>query len=110
MVKYTPEKGDIVWLDFEPQVGAEINKTRPAIVISQSKYNEKTSLALFLPITSKIKNYPFEVKIKTEKIEGVVLSDQIRSLDWNARNVKFITKVNKNTFEKIITKLRLLIE
>lgn len=109
MVKYVPSKGDIVWLDFDPQKGAEINKTRPAIVISPINYNQKTSLALFLPITSKTKQYPFEVIVDTDKIKGVVLCDQIRSLDWEARNVQFITKADVSTMQVILQKLGLLI-
>jgi mRNA interferase MazF len=82
MVKnYIPERGDIVWLNFTPQTGHEQMGRRPAIVISPFDYNEKVGLGLFCPITSKIKGYPFEVKIENKKIDGVVLSDQIKSLD-----------------------------
>ncbi|MES0489865.1 MAG: endoribonuclease MazF [Leptospirales bacterium] len=98
---YIPQRGDIVWLDFDPQTGHEQKGKRPAIVLSPKEYNEKTGLALFCPITSKIKNYPFEVKIDGE-IEGVILSDQIKSLDWRKRKANYITRVSK----KIITEVQ----
>jgi mRNA interferase MazF len=90
MVKYIPTCGDVVWLEFDPQAGKEIQKTRPAVVISPYKYNEKIGLALFMPITSQIKGYPFEVIIHEKSIQGAVLCDQIRSLDWRVRKAKFI--------------------
>ena len=88
MVKtnYIPERGDIVWLDFNPQIGHEQMGKRPALVISPFDYNAKVGLAIFCPITSQKKGYPFEVNIKNKKIDGVVLSDQIKSLDWKKEN------------------------
>ena len=79
--KYAPERGDVVWLNFDPQSGSEQKGKRPAIVISPKVYNEKVGLGLFCPITTKVKNYPFEIKITSNKISGVVLSDQIKSFD-----------------------------
>lgn len=106
---YIPERGDIVWLNFDPGSGHEQQGKRPAIVISPGKYNEKTGLGIFCPITSKIKNYPFEVKIDKGKISGVVLSDQIASLDWKTRDAKFIVKANAEDFEEVIKRLEPLI-
>jgi mRNA interferase MazF len=106
---YIPDRGDIVWLNFDPQSGHEQKGKRPAIVISPKEYNEKVGLGLFCPITSKIKNYPFEVKIETDKINGVVLSDQIKSFDWKTREIKFITKDAPEKIEEIINKLSVLI-
>lgn len=111
MVKpYIPKRGDVVWLDFEPQKGREIQKTRPALVISPESYNKKTNLALFMPITSQIKGYPFESSIETPKIKGAVLCDQIRSLDWSARKAKFICKLEAAFFTDIMQKFCLLID
>ncbi|MCD1653175.1 endoribonuclease MazF [Treponema zuelzerae] len=111
MVKnYTPEKGDIVWLDYTPQSGHEQRGRRPAIVLSKKAYNQKIGLALFCPITSKEKGYPFEVKIVGKKITGCVLSDQIKSLDWTERNIEYIEESNKDIIEEIIEKIELLIE
>ena len=77
---YVPDRGHIVWLAFSPQAGHEQARHRPALVLSRRSYNEKSSLALFCPITSRIKGYPFEVLLPAEgAVSGAVLSDQIRS-------------------------------
>jgi mRNA interferase MazF len=107
--KYCPERGDIVWLNFNPQSGHEQQGKRPAVVISPKEYNEKIGLGLFCPITSKIKDYPFEVRIENKKINGVVLSDQIKSLDWNARGIEFIAKETSEKIDEIIGKISLLL-
>lgn len=106
---YIPDKGDIVWLNFHPQVGSEIKKTRPALVVSPKKYNEKTNLAIFMPITTNIKGYPFEVRVTVDNKEASILCDQVRSLDWNKRGVSFISKIIPSTFKEAIYKLNLLI-
>jgi len=107
-IMYIPEKGDIVWLNFSPQTGHEQQGKRPAVVISPQEYNKKTGLALFCPITNKQKGYPFEVNIETGIIIGVVLSDQIKSLDWQQRNIQFSEKATKDEMNEIIKKLSLL--
>lgn len=109
MVKYTPKRGDVVWLDFDPQKGKEIQKTRPALVISPVQYNKKTGFALFMPITSKIKGYPFESPIKINGVEGAVLCDQIRSLDWKARRAKLAGQVSPEIVEDVLAKLKVLL-
>jgi len=106
--KYVPNKGDIVWLDFDPQLGHEQKGRRPALVLSSVIYNEKSSLALFCPITSHEKGYPFEVKISEKKIKGVVLSDQIKSFDWIKRKVKFIAKAKESEISEVIEKVKIL--
>jgi mRNA interferase MazF len=106
---YIPEHGDIVWLNFTPQIGHEQHGNRPVIVLSPQAYNKKTGLALFCPITTKQKGYPFEVRIETEKINGVVLSDQVKSLDWQMRGAEFIVKVAEKEMNEIIKKLYVLI-
>ncbi len=109
MVIFIPERGDVVWLNFEPQIGKEIQKTRPAVVLSPSKYNLKSGLALFAPITSQIKDYPFEVIINSKKINGAVLCDQVRSMDWKARKATKILSLDKRTMDNILSKLKLLL-
>jgi Growth inhibitor len=110
MVKaYAPERGDLVWLDFTPQAGHEQAGRRPAIVISPRVYNEKAGLALFCPITSQEKGYPFEVKIAHKKIAGVALSDQIKSLDWEKRKIEFIAKASKSEIDEAIEKIKALV-
>lgn len=112
MVRYTyvPQRGDIVWLEFSPQAGDEQRGKRPALVISHGAYNEKVGLALFCPITSRIKNYPFEVQISKKSIQGAILVDQIKSLDWRAREAEFIAKINEEEVDRVIEKIKLLIE
>lgn len=108
--RYIPDKGDIVWLDFNPQTGREQRGKRPAIVISPKLYNEKTSLCICFPITSKIKNYPFEVKLdKKLPIKGVILSDQIKSLDFAKREISFMCKATDNMIKEIQEKIFLLL-
>jgi mRNA interferase MazF len=107
--KYIPDRGDIVWLNFNPQSGREQSGKRPAFVISPKSYNEKIGLGLFCPITSKIKNYSFEVMIANNKISGVVLSDQIKSFDWKARDVEFIAKADPNDINEVVGKIGTLI-
>ena len=106
---FVPERGDVVWLNFEPQKGKEIQKTRPAVVLSPSKYNLKSGLALFAPITSQIKGYPFEVIINFQQINGAVLCDQVRSMDWKARNASKILSLDKSITESILSKIKLLL-
>jgi len=107
--KYVPNKGDIVWLDFDPQLGHEQKGRRPALVLSSVIYNEKSNLALFCPITSHEKGYPFEVKISEKKIKGVVLADQIKSFDWARRKVKFVAKAKELEMAEVIEKVKTLI-
>ena len=109
MVEYIPERGDIVWLNFELQKGNEIKKTRPALVISPKKYNIKTKFAIFMPVTSQIKNYPFEIEINLNDKIGAILCDQVRSLDWKERRAVKITTLSNDVVEEAIAKLRLLI-
>jgi mRNA interferase MazF len=107
---YIPDRGDIVWLVFNPQVGREHAGKRPALVISPKSYNAKVGLAIFCPITSKEKGYPFEVKIDVKgKVTGVILSDQIKSLDWIQREATFIAKANIKILNQVIQKISLLI-
>ena len=110
MVKlYIPDRGDIVWLDFDPQVGHEQSGTRPAFVISPLAYNQRSNLALFCPITSKTKGWKFEVLLIDTKTKGVILTDQIKSLDWQARKISFIEKVSGNMISEVIGKIETLL-
>lgn len=104
---YIPKRGDAVWLDFNPQSGYEQAGRRPAIVISPKSYNQKVGLALFCPITSQTKGYPFEVVIpKNKEVSGVVLADQLKSLDWKTRNVSLIVKLPDSVVEDVLSKLK----
>jgi mRNA interferase MazF len=109
--EYIPDRGDIIWLDFNPQAGREQRGRRPAFVVSTKNYNAKTSLALLCPITSQIKGYPFEVHLTSGmKTDGAIISDQVKSLDWRARNAGFVEKAGKQITEQVIHKISLLIQ
>lgn len=108
-MSYVPDRGDIVWLNFTPQAGHEQRGTRPAIIISPKIYNKKTNLALCCPITSNVKGYPFEVVVKGKKIDGVILSDHLKNLDWKAREIKFIEKASAIVLTECIEKISTLI-
>ncbi len=112
MVKsnYVPEKGDLVWLDFDPQAGHEQKGRRPAICVSQKKYNQKIGLALFCPITSHIKGYPFEIVLENHSINGCILSDQVKNLDWTQRNCAFIEKAAEEEINSVVDNIKLMIE
>jgi len=107
---YIPERGDIVWLDFNPQLGHEQRGRMPALVISYKAYNERIGLGIFCPITSKVKGYPFEVVIDLKKIKGAVLSDQVKSLDWKEKNAEFIEKVGGRDLEEVLEKIGAIIK
>lgn len=106
---WIPDRGDIVWLLFDPQAGHEQAGRRPALVISPRSYNVKTNLALFCPITSRVKGYPFEASLNAGNLTGAVLSDQIKSLDWKARKAKLIVKASPELLAEVIGKARALI-
>lgn len=107
--KFFPNRGDIVWLNFTPQAGHEQLGRRPALVLSPKEYNSKTNLAIFCPITSKIKGYPFEVLFEGKKIQGAILSDQIKSLDWDIRDAEFIESVDKSILKEVEENIKILI-
>lgn len=107
---YVPERGDIVWLTFNPQAGHEQAGRRPALVLSPAAYNKKVELAIFCPVTSQVKGYPFEVSIpKGLKTAGAILSDQVKSLDWKIRNVEFICKIPEEITKTVLKKLNTLL-
>ena len=110
MPLYVPDRGDIVWLNFNPQTGHEQAGKRPAIVLSPKVYNNKTGLLIACPITSKKKGYPFEVRLVGRKIDGVILSDQVKSLDWKVRNAQLIEQADAETISEVQAKLLLLIQ
>ena len=107
---YIPNRGDIVWVTFNHQAGHEQAGRRPAFVLSPTAYNDKVGLAILCPITSQVKNYPFEVLIPDGlKIGGAILSDQVKSLDWKIRQAEFICKLPASTLNEVFQKLSTLI-
>ncbi|MDD2935276.1 MAG: endoribonuclease MazF [Candidatus Pacebacteria bacterium] len=108
--KYIPERGDIVWLDFDPTKGHEQKGRRPAFVLSLKSYNKKSGLVLFCPVTSISKKYPFEVIVNNCPIDGVILVDQIKSLDWDKRKIEFICRLDADILEEVIKKVLVLVK
>ena len=105
---YVPDAGDIVWLNFDPQAGHEQAGHRPAVVLSPASYNAKTRLLLCCPVTTQIKNYPFEVVIAGTP-RSIVLADQIRSVDWRRRRAKRKGAVSPAELAEVRSKARALI-
>ncbi len=107
---YTPARGDIVWLDFDPQAGHEQAGHRPALVLSPSAYNSKVGFAILCPITNQAKGYPFEVVIPNGlAITGVILADQVKSLDWRARRAMFVCALPQLALDEVLAKLAVLL-
>jgi len=107
---YIPQCGDIVWITLNPRAGHEQSGRRPAVVLSPGSYNNKTGLALFCPITSRIKGYPFEVLLPDGlPVEGAILSDQVKSLDWRIRNAEQLCSLPTSTISEVLQKLNTLL-
>jgi mRNA interferase MazF len=103
---YVPERGDVVWITLSPQAGHEQAGRRPAVVLSPAAYNGKVGLAMLCPITNQIKGYPFEVLIPAGlTVGGVILADQVKSLDWRARKAEFIVTLPAATVTEVLQKL-----
>ncbi len=103
---YVPKRGDAVWITLFPQAGHEQSGRRPAVVLSPEAYNAKVGLALFCPVTSQVKGYPWEVRIPDGlAISGVVLADQVKSLDWRSRSAVRICALPETAVGEILGKL-----
>jgi mRNA interferase MazF len=107
---YVPERGDLVWITLTPQAGHEQAGRRPALVLSPAAYNGKVGLAILCPITNQIKGYPFEVRLPAgSPITGVVLADQIKSLDWRARRAEHAGTVPTAVINEVAARLAALL-
>lgn len=104
--QYVPERGDVVWLEFSPQAGHEQAGKRPALVISPGAYNRRVGLALFCPLTTQGKGYPFEVMLPSGlKATGAILADQIRSLDWRVRKARLLCGVPPEVLDETLARV-----
>ncbi|OZI19786.1 mRNA-degrading endonuclease [Bordetella genomosp. 9] len=110
MPAYVPDRSEIIWIDFDPQAGREQAKRRPALVLSPRIYNAKTNLLICCPITSAVKGYPFEVAVDSAKMAGVVLSDQVKSLDWKVRKAAKIERASDAVMVEVMAKVCALLQ
>lgn len=110
MVKaYTPDAGDIVWIDFDPQTGHEQSKRRPGLVLTPAAYNRASGLAILCPLTSVRKPYPFAIPTVVGGKEGALLADQARSLDWQSRRAAFLEKASPELLNRVRSYLAVLL-
>ena len=108
---YVPERGDVVWITLNPQAGHEQAGRRPTVVLSPGPYNGKVGLAILCPITTQVKGYPFEVRISDGlPVRGVVLADQVKSLDWRARQAEWMCTLPPDVTAEVLAKLGVLLE
>ncbi len=108
--RYAPERGDVVWLQFNSQTGHEQAGRRPAVTLSPKLYNDKVGLGLFCPVTSQPKGYPFETLLPGGlPVGGVALCDQIKSLDWRTRQAQFACRLPESTIAEILAKAQTLL-
>jgi len=103
LVKYIPEQGDIVALSFDPQSGHEQKGRRPAIIISNKTFNQHLGLAFACPITNTKRDFPFHIKVESENITGYIMAEQMKSIDYNSRNIKFIENANQQTISQVLS-------
>jgi mRNA interferase MazF len=100
--EYVPDAGDLVWVDFSPQAGREQAGRRPAVVLSPRIYNDEASLAVVCPVTSQMKGYPFEVALPAGlRLRGVILADQLKSLDWRRRQIQKAGRIPPAALEQV---------
>jgi mRNA interferase MazF len=110
-MRYVPERGDIVWINLNTQAGHEQAGYRPALVISTKAYNTKVRLMLCCPITHQANGYPFEVNLRGDPhVSGVVLADQAKCLDWQARGIRKKGVASTAEIEETLEKLKALLE
>ncbi len=102
MKEYIPKKGDLVILTFDPSAGHEQQGRRPALIISNEVFNKHVGLAIACPITNTDRNFPFHVKVESDNLTGFIMTEQIKSVDYNVRKVKFVERVSDEVMEKVL--------
>jgi mRNA interferase MazF len=109
MQQYIPKRGDIVWTDFDPAAGHEQKGKRPALVLSPEPFNKKLLLALVAPITSRVRGHAFEVPLQGRKVSGVVLCQQVKTIDFVERGVSFAEKAPETILNDVLARIRAII-
>ena len=107
--RYVPDALDVVWLQFDPQAGHEQAGHRPAVVLSPAAYNAKTGLMVCCPLTTRLKGYPFEVRVQVDGVESAILSDQVKSLDWKVRRARKRGAIPQDAMRHVRAKLKALL-
>jgi mRNA interferase MazF len=107
---YVPDRGDFVWLDFNPTSGSEQAGHRPPIVLTPKAYNGRTGLCVVCPATLRAKGYAFGVPNPSkQEPNSVIVADQIRTVDWRVRDIKFIHKVAPGILDQVVARIEALI-
>ena len=106
MSLYLPERGDIVWLDFDPAAGHEQAKTRPALVLTPLQFSRITGLTIVAPITSRVRGNALEVPLNVKRTQGVVICHHVKSIDFRARQIRFIEKAPASVLEEVLSKVK----
>jgi mRNA interferase MazF len=107
---YSPKRGDVVWMRMNPQAGHEQAGRWPAVILSPVAYNAKVGLALTAPITGRVKGYPFETLVPSGlPVSGAILSDQVKSLDWRAREAALSCELPSSVVSEVLRKLKTLL-
>lgn len=110
-MSFIPDRGDVVWINLDPQAGHEQAGVRPVLVLSPAAYNGRVGLMVCCPITTQSKGYPFEVLIKNNlKVSGVILADQVKSLNWKARGAKKKGRISEDELSETLNKLKAVID
>lgn len=107
--KYIPERGDVVWTNFDPAAGHEQLGKRPALVLSPSPFNKKIMLALVAPITSRVRGHGFEVPLNGQKVQGVVLCQQVKMIDFIEKGVQFAEKAPQHVISDALARVRAIV-
>ena len=109
--EYVPDAGDLIWINFSPQVGHEQAGKRPAVVLSPRSYNGMAGMAVMCPLTTQVKGYPFEVPVpKGNRIHGVIMADQVKSLDWRGRGAQRAGRIPSAILADVLRRIAALLQ
>jgi mRNA interferase MazF len=110
VVEYIPEIGDLVILTFDPQSGHEQKGRRPALIVSNQVFNKALGLAFACPITNTKRDFPFHVKVKSKQLTGFIMVEQCKSIDYNARKIQFVEKIDDELLDEVLAILESILQ